>query len=985
MKGKKSLALSVVCAMAMSVLPMFEGTTAMNADAAFEKNAAETVADMGFGWNLGNSFDSYSGTTIGSNIGSTSSETAWGNPATTKAMIDMVKDSGVETIRVPVTWYEHMDPNTYEIDETWMNRVEEVVNYVLDADLYCIINVHHDTGEKGWLKATSDNLEQKEAMFSAIWEQVSVNFADYGDKLLFEGYNEILDGSANQWYNPSSEAVPIANELNQIFVDIVRESGGNNAKRNLICNTYCAGANSEITSGFVLPNDTVSDRLIVETHIYQPFQFTSEAYPDITTWEPTYLDQYINNVYNQFVKNGTPVIIGEFGCADKGNMDQIISWAKYYVEKCTNYGIPCIWWDNGSQYKIYNRRTLTVAEPDLLNTMLAAAKGESYVIDTTVKGDVNADGQLSDADVATLQNWLLAVPNTQLADWKAADLCEDDKLDAFDLCIMRKLLLSANNLSGDINNWNNWIDTSAGADAEMSYTSNGVKMQVNAGGEYEWNAQIFYEPITMEQGATYKISFDYKADSSQSTTFHVMQAHDNYLPYYSSELNWTTTAQHYEDTFEYTEATDKVCRIGFNLGGRGVNFPFTAEVANLSLIKVDGGSSSEATPSDPETPSETGTNLCEDAQNWTSWVYEEQGASAEVTAASDGIKAVVTNGGAEVWYVQGSYANLTLEKGATYQLEFDYKANQSASLGVNVQQNYDPYGQYYYESLDYTSSEQHFLSAFTMTENSDDNAVIVFNFGGTDVPAGFTAEISNLSLVRISDEASSDDSNDSGNETITNEINNNADMVADLRNGASSYFIPSGPWTNGGVFDCGWTSSNITFTDVMNITITDDPSGTYNYLSGEYRTTEKYGYGYYECSMMPIKADGVDTGFFMYTGPSDGDPWDEIDFEFLGYDTTKVQLNYYTNGVGGHEYMLDLGFDASEGYHTYGFDWQPDHITWYVDGVARYTATEDLPTNPGRIMVNAWPGIGVDEWIMPFEGNVPLTAKFQWITWSESK
>ena len=210
-------------------------------------------------------------------------------------------------------------------------------------------------------------------------------------------------------------------------------------------------------------------------------------------------------------------------------------------------------------------------------------------------------------------------------------------------------------------------------------------------------------------------------------------------------------------------------------------------------------------------------------------------------------------------------------------------------------------------------------------------------------------------------------------------------MVADLRNGISSYFFPSGPWTNGGVFDCGWTSSNIKFTDVMEITITDDPSRTYHYLSGEYRTRNKYGYGYYECSMMPIKADGVDTGFFMYTGPSDNDPWDEIDFEFLGYDTTKVQLNYYTDGVGGHEYMLDLGFDASEGYHTYGFDWQPDCITWYVDGVARYSATENLPTNPGRIMVNAWPGIDVDEWLKPFQGNVPLTAKYQWITWSKNK
>lgn len=218
-------------------------------------------------------------------------------------------------------------------------------------------------------------------------------------------------------------------------------------------------------------------------------------------------------------------------------------------------------------------------------------------------------------------------------------------------------------------------------------------------------------------------------------------------------------------------------------------------------------------------------------------------------------------------------------------------------------------------------------------------------------------------------------------------INNSADMVADLRKGRNLYFFPSGPWTNGGCFDCGWTSSNIVFSKnkAMKITITDDISEKYHYLSGEYRSAINYSYGYYECSMMPIKADGVDTGFFTYTGPSEGDPWDEIDFEFLGYDTTKVQLNYYTDGVGGHEYMLDLGFDATEGYHTYGFLWLKDSITWYVDGVERYTVTENIPSNPSKIMVNAWPGIGVDTWLKPFSGDVPLTAKFQWITWTSAE
>ncbi len=729
----------------------FNVGTGIEVNAAFEKNAEEIVADMGFGWNLGNSLDSYSGTVVGANIGSTSSETAWGNPATTKEMIDMVKESGVETVRVPVTWYEHMDPNTYKIDEIYMNRVEEVINYVLDDGMYCILNVHHDTGEKGWLKANSTNLEHKKEMFSAIWEQVSANFADYGDKLLFEGYNEILDESANQWYNPSSEACPISNELNQMFVDIVRKSGGNNDKRNLICNTYCAGANSEITRQFVLPKDTVSNRLIVETHIYQPFQFTSEAYPDITNWEPTYLDQYINNIYNQFVKNGTPVIVGEFGCANKGNIDQITSWAKYYVEKCTSYGIPCIWWDNGSQYKIYNRRTLKVAELDLLNTMIAASKGESYTPDKSVKGDVNGDGQFNVSDVVVLQKWILAVPDTNLANWKAADLCEDERLDVFDLCLMKRLLISANNLCANEDNWTSWVDTSTGADGEMSYTSNGIKMQVNVGGEYEWNAQAYYEGITLEQGATYKISFDYKADSEQSTVFNVMQGHDDYLPYYSGELNWATSSQHYEDTFEYTSTTDKLCRVGFNLGGGSVNVPFNVEIANLNLVKVNGGTST-VTPTEPTTEPyvETGLNLCENIKNWGNWVNEEDGASAEVATTSSGIKAVVHNGGADVWYVQGSYANLTLEKGATYQLEFDYEANQNISLGVNVQQNYDPYGQYYYESFDYTTSKQHYSAEFTMNDDTDDNSVIVFNFGGKDIPAGFTATIDNLSLVKIS-------------------------------------------------------------------------------------------------------------------------------------------------------------------------------------------------------------------------------------------
>ncbi len=215
-------------------------------------------------------------------------------------------------------------------------------------------------------------------------------------------------------------------------------------------------------------------------------------------------------------------------------------------------------------------------------------------------------------------------------------------------------------------------------------------------------------------------------------------------------------------------------------------------------------------------------------------------------------------------------------------------------------------------------------------------------------------------------------------------MNQNASVIADFRKGETPVFFASDGWTNGSCFDCGWYKQNTSFDGgVLNLTIDKDHSGKYNYSGAEYRTADTYHYGYYETSMQAIKNDGVVSSFFTYTGPSENNPWDEIDIEILGKDTTKVQFNYYTNGVGNHEYMYDLGFDASEGFHTYGFDWQPDHITWYVDGKEVYTAYNNIPSTAGRIMMNVWPGIGVNDWLKPFNGNTPLTARYQWVTYNK--
>lgn len=169
----------------------------------------------------------------------------------------------------------------------------------------------------------------------------------------------------------------------------------------------------------------------------------------------------------------------------------------------------------------------------------------------------------------------------------------------------------------------------------------------------------------------------------------------------------------------------------------------------------------------------------------------------------------------------------------------------------------------------------------------------------------------------------------------------------------------------------------------LKIDLDGNGEGKIPYSGAEFRSKDFYGYGMYEVVMKPIKNDGVVSSFFTYTGPTDNNPWDEIDIEFLGKDTTKVQFNYYTNGKGNHEYLYDLGFDASEDFHTYGFDWQEGKITWYVDGEAVYSAEKNIPTTPGKIMMNVWPGTGVDGWLKAYDGTTPLIAEYKSVDYRE--
>jgi len=198
--------------------------------------------------------------------------------------------------------------------------------------------------------------------------------------------------------------------------------------------------------------------------------------------------------------------------------------------------------------------------------------------------------------------------------------------------------------------------------------------------------------------------------------------------------------------------------------------------------------------------------------------------------------------------------------------------------------------------------------------------------------------------------------------------------------------------SNGGMFNVGWRADHVRFrAGVTNIDLYDRacPGGCSGkpYASGEYRTNDLYSHGRFATSMKAVKRTGVVTAFFTYTGKSDGQPWDEIDVEILGKNTSQLQTNYFTGGVGGHESIVNLGFDASAAYHTYAIDWrQRGVIDWFVDGrlVHRETGSRGpLPTHPQRIMLSLWAGTGVDAWLGTFRyPGAPMTARFAWAAYT---
>ena len=360
-----------------------------------ELDQTQITEAMGLGWNLGNQLEASSG--------GLPSETCWGNPEITKELIDTIKAQGFKTVRIPVSYLDMIgDGPDYKIDTDWLDRVQEVVDYVVNNDMFAIVNMHGDgyyTVDHSWLLCAEDDDKQTEIKdkYGKVWTQIADRFKDYDQHLIFESMNEEFN---NDYGKPDEKAYDNINAYNQIFVDSVRATGSNNEKRWLLLPGW--NTNIDYTAGddynFKIPTDkgckADGKRIMISVHYYDPFNFTIDenktaktqwgkyAVKNYDNWgQEDYVDSQMALLNEKFVSQGYPVVIGEFGAQDKTEKFADYNefrryWSEYLIKAAKKNGVVCVYWDNGYNgnkgFGIINRFDYTITQPDLIAGMMRA-------------------------------------------------------------------------------------------------------------------------------------------------------------------------------------------------------------------------------------------------------------------------------------------------------------------------------------------------------------------------------------------------------------------------------------------------------------------------------------------------------------------------------------------------------------------------------------------------------------------------------------
>lgn len=358
-------------------------------------SSVQMAKNMIIGWNLGNTLDAHY--TGASGIGT---ETSWGMPKTTEAMITAVKSAGFKTIRIPVSWHNHItDTSNYKIDSAWMARVKEVVDWAYNKDMYVIINIHHDnfaesnmTDNCGFALSKDAGIQaQSKAYIRNVWTQIAMEFASYGERLVFEVLNEPrdVDGKVfgDEWNYSGRDALNIITAYEQVGIDAIRAVKGNKNRFIMVPGYAASGTNATMLGNYTLPTDTsASDKLLLSTHAYSPYNFAM-ANSDSTfgSDDQGSLDYMFNYLKTTYTDKGIGVVMGEASASDKDNTAERVKWTTYYFTKAREAGIPVVLWDNmvivqtggninsGECHGYYNRNMNKWFFPEIMEAMMNAA------------------------------------------------------------------------------------------------------------------------------------------------------------------------------------------------------------------------------------------------------------------------------------------------------------------------------------------------------------------------------------------------------------------------------------------------------------------------------------------------------------------------------------------------------------------------------------------------------------------------------------
>ena len=351
------------------------------------KTATEIVSMMDKGWNMGNTFDA----TDGKKDDVYSQETSWGNPRASKELIQGVKAAGFNTIRIPVTWYRFEDKNNnYAIDEAFMARVTEIVDYAMDEGLFVIINLHHEK----WVndKDIDKNYVEIGKRLKATWSQIADNFADYDQHLIFEAMNEPRAQGANYEWTGNKDCYAAVNYLNDVFVNTIRSNGkGHNGERMLMIPGYAASSSQNVLDSIEIPNvgGKPAENICISVHCYSPYEFCltdkQVAFDPKRSADTSDITRLMSSCKRLFIDNGIPVIIGECGCTNSGNNnDARLEWFAFFGAQTKAKGIPAIVWDNGAKgstggecHRYIDRKTGEAVAADLIEAFIKGEKEEA--------------------------------------------------------------------------------------------------------------------------------------------------------------------------------------------------------------------------------------------------------------------------------------------------------------------------------------------------------------------------------------------------------------------------------------------------------------------------------------------------------------------------------------------------------------------------------------------------------------------------------